>query len=79
MSFTSDIFILPSKWYETFSITALEVMAAELYIIASRRDGLLNILEEYKRKKYLKEPTVREIVKTLSNIITNWYLYRWDG
>jgi len=68
----SDIFILPSKWYEAFPLVILEAMATGLYIVSSKRGSLPDILEGYERKRYLVEPSVFEIVRILTDIITNW-------
>jgi glycosyltransferase involved in cell wall biosynthesis len=72
----SDIFILPSKWHEAFSLAALEAMAANLYIVASKRGGLPSVLEGYMRKKYLETPSVGEIVKVLNDTIASWDAYK---
>jgi len=71
----SDIFILPSKWPEALPIALLEAMAANLFIIASKRGSIPDILQGYSRKKYLEEPSVVEIAKTLLDVIYNWHNY----
>jgi glycosyltransferase involved in cell wall biosynthesis len=72
----SDIFILPSKWHEAFPLAILEAMAADLYIVASRKGSLTEILEGYKRKKYLGTPSVGEIIKVLTQVILNWPTFK---
>jgi teichuronic acid biosynthesis glycosyltransferase TuaC len=69
----SDIFILPSKWHEAFPLVTLEAMAAGLYIVASTRGCLQDILEGYKRKKYLETVSVKEIVKVLTQVVSDWH------
>lgn len=69
----SDIFILPSKWHEAFPLVTLEAMAAGLYIVASKRGSLPDVLRGYIRKKYLETISVDEIVKVLTQIIYNWH------
>jgi len=75
----SDIFILPSKWHEAFPLVILEAMAANLYIVASKRGSLPNVLEGYVRKRYLETPSVGEIVKILNDTIANWNVYKDGG
>jgi teichuronic acid biosynthesis glycosyltransferase TuaC len=74
----SDIFILPSKWHEAFPIVLLEAMAANLFIIASKRGSIPDILRGYSRKIYLKEPNAIEISRTLLHILYNWHKYYLD-
>ncbi|MEM1510784.1 MAG: glycosyltransferase family 4 protein [Thermoproteota archaeon] len=68
----SDIFIIPSKWAEAFSIVTLEAIASSLYIISSKNGSLPDILDKYPRKIYLREVTVSEIVNKLTILINSW-------
>jgi len=68
----SDIFIIPSKYAEAFSIVTLEAMASSLYIISSKNGSLPEILDKYPRKIYLKEVTVSEIINKLTTLVNSW-------
>ena len=68
----SDILVLPSKWYEAFSIVALEGMAAGLYLIVSQRGSLPDVTKGYARKAYLNSISPRDIANCLRKVILNW-------
>lgn len=68
----SDIFVMPSKWMEAFSIVTLEAMASSLYIVSSKSGSLPEVLQRYTKKMYLESVTVRELAKTLLNVVNAW-------
>ncbi len=62
-----DLVISPSK-YESFGLANLEVLAAGVLLLSSKRGVVAKLLDE----EFLFEPNIEELYKKLEHLYTNW-------
>ncbi len=60
-----DVFVQPSLW-EGFGITVIEALAASRFVIASRVDGILDIIEDYKNGLFFNVGDVDDLASKLN-------------
>ena len=65
----SDIFILPSKWAESFGIVLIEAMAANLFILTTPVGGIPEVLAGYRKKAYIRAPLPLHIAEAIKEAL----------
>ncbi|RMF95621.1 MAG: glycosyltransferase family 1 protein [Candidatus Schekmanbacteria bacterium] len=75
----ADICVVPSLWEEPFGITALEAMACEIPVIASRIGGLQSIVVDGKTGFLFEPGNSSELRQKLISLIENEELRRKMG
>ena len=66
----ADLFLMPSKW-EGFGLSAAEAMAAGLPVIASRTDGLIDVIDHNANGLLVTPNDLDELTQSIKSLLDN--------
>ncbi|MCP4711865.1 MAG: glycosyltransferase [Planctomycetes bacterium] len=66
----ADLFLMPSKW-EGFGLSAAEAMAAGLPVIASRTDGLIDVIDHNINGLLVSPNDLNELTQSIKSLLDN--------
>jgi glycosyltransferase involved in cell wall biosynthesis len=70
----SDVFVCPSAWDEPFGMVTCEAMAAGKPVVASRRGGLIQIVEDGETGLLIPSEDVDALTNALATLLSNPHL-----
>lgn len=66
----ADLFLMPSKW-EGFGLSAAEAMAAQLPVIASRTEGLIDVIDHHANGLLVTPNQLDELTQSIKSLLEN--------